>query len=234
MFIHHMRTRRVLYLTISNLVKSRIIGRMKHPDPLVIGIAGGSGSGKTTVAQAILSRVGHDRIAFLQHDSYYKDLSGLPPVQRFEINFDHPDSLESDLLIQHIASLRDGRPVQVPIYDFATDRRTGETFTIEPSRVILVEGILIFVEPQLRKMFDVKIFVDTDPDLRFIRRLERDITERGRTTESVIKQYQSTVRPMHLEFVEPSKRYADVIIPEGGFNTAAMDMVVARVESLLK
>lgn len=207
---------------------------MKHPDPLVIGIAGGSGSGKTTVAQAILSRVGHDRIAFLQHDSYYKDLSGLPPVQRFEINFDHPDSLESDLLIQHIASLRDGRPVQVPIYDFATDRRTGETFTIEPSRVILVEGILIFVEPQLRKMFDVKIFVDTDPDLRFIRRLERDITERGRTTESVIKQYQSTVRPMHLEFVEPSKRYADVIIPEGGFNTAAMDMVVARVESLLK
>lgn len=155
-------------------------------------------------------------------------------MQRFEINFDHPDSLESDLLIQHIASLRDGRPVQVPIYDFATDRRTGETFTIEPSRVILVEGILIFVEPQLRKMFDVKIFVDTDPDLRFIRRLERDITERGRTTESVIKQYQSTVRPMHLEFVEPSKRYADVIIPEGGFNTAAMDMVVARVESLLK
>ncbi len=122
----------------------------------------------------------------------------------------------------------------MPIYDFATDRRTGETFTIEPSRVILVEGILIFVEPQLRKMFDVKIFVDTDPDLRFIRRLERDITERGRTTESVIKQYQSTVRPMHLEFVEPSKRYADVIIPEGGFNTAAMDMVVARVESLLK
>ncbi|MFN8405500.1 MAG: uridine kinase, partial [Anaerolineales bacterium] len=194
---------------------------MNIPDPLVIGIAGGSGSGKTTVAQTILSRVGRERIAFLQHDSYYKDLSGLPPVQRAEINFDHPDSLESDLLIQHIASLRDGRPVQVPIYDFATDRRTGKTFTVEPCRVILVEGILIFVEPELRKMFDVKIFVDTDADLRFIRRLERDITERGRTTESVIKQYQSTVRPMHLEFVEPSKRYADVIIPEGGFNTAA-------------
>ncbi|MFN8388239.1 MAG: uridine kinase, partial [Anaerolineales bacterium] len=207
---------------------------MNIPDPLVIGIAGGSGSGKTTVAQTILSRVGRERIAFLQHDSYYKDLSGLPPVQRAEINFDHPDSLESDLLIQHIASLRDGRPVQVPIYDFATDRRTGKTFTVEPCRVILVEGILIFVEPELRKMFDVKIFVDTDADLRFIRRLERDITERGRTTESVIKQYQSTVRPMHLEFVEPSKRYADVIIPEGGFNTAAMDMVVARIEALLK
>lgn len=207
---------------------------MKRPDPLVIGIAGGSGSGKTTVAQTILSRVGRERIAFLQHDSYYKDLSGLPPVQRAEINFDHPDSLESDLLIRHIASLRDGRPVQVPIYDFATDRRTDKTFIVEPHRVILVEGILIFVEPELRKMFDVKIFVDTDADLRFIRRLERDITERGRSTESVIKQYQSTVRPMHLEFVEPSKRYADVIIPEGGFNTAAMDMVVARIEALLK
>ncbi len=212
----------------------RIIRRMNIPDPLVIGIAGGSGSGKTTVAQTILSRVGRERIAFLQHDSYYKDLSGLPPVQRAEINFDHPDSLESYLLIQHIASLRDGQPVQVPVYDFATDRRTDKTFTVEPCRVILVEGILIFVEPELRKMFDVKIFVDTDADLRFIRRLERDITERGRTTESVIKQYQSTVRPMHLEFVEPSKRYADVIIPEGGFNTAAMDMVVARIEALLK
>ncbi|RIK29756.1 MAG: uridine kinase [Anaerolineae bacterium] len=207
---------------------------MKHPDPLVIGIAGGSGSGKTTVAESILSRVGRDRIAFLQHDSYYKDLSGLPPVQRAQINFDHPDSLETDLLTQHIASLRDGKPVSVPIYDFSTDRRTDKTFTVEPRNVILVEGILIFVEPELRKMFDVKIFVDTDADLRFIRRLERDISERGRTTESVIKQYQSTVRPMHLEFVEPSKRYADVIIPEGGFNATAIDMVVARIEALLK
>lgn len=207
---------------------------MKNPDPLVIGIAGGSGSGKTTVAQAILHRVGANRIAFLQHDSYYKDLSGLPPVQRAEINFDHPNSLETELLIKHIASLRDGKPVQVPIYDFSTDRRTEKTFTVEPHSVILVEGILIFTEAKLREMFDVKIFVDTDADLRFIRRLERDLAERGRTTESVIKQYQSTVRPMHLEFVEPSKRYADVIIPEGGFNTAAMDMVVARIEALLK
>lgn len=207
---------------------------MKNPDPLVIGIAGGSGSGKTTVAQAILNRVGAHRIAFLQHDSYYKDLSGLPPVQRAEINFDHPNSLETELLIQHIASLRDGKPVQVPIYDFSTDRRTEKTFTVEPRSVIIVEGILIFTEAKLRELFDVKIFVDTDPDLRFIRRLERDLAERGRTTESVIKQYQSTVRPMHLEFVEPSKRYADVIIPEGGFNTAALDMVVARVEALLK
>lgn len=206
---------------------------MKHPDPLVIGIAGGSGSGKTTVAQEILQRVGPERIAFLQHDSYYKNISGLPPNQRIEVNFDHPHSLETELLIEHIASLRDGKPVEVPIYDFSTHSRTGQTFTVQPRRVILVEGILIFTEATLRELFDVKIFVDTDSDIRFIRRLERDITERNRTTESVIKQYQSTVRPMHMEFVEPSKRYADVIIPEGGHNTAALDMVTARVEALL-
>lgn len=207
---------------------------MKLPDPLVIGIAGGSGSGKTTVAQEILQRVGPSRIAFLQHDSYYKDLSGLPPTQRAEVNFDHPNSLETDLLIHHIACLRDNQAVEVPIYDFSTHSRTDKTYTVQPRRVILVEGILIFTEAPLRNMFDVKIFVDTDSDLRFIRRLERDLTERGRTTESVIKQYQLTVRPMHMEFVEPSKRYADVIIPEGGHNTAALDMVVARVEALLK
>src|SRR5215475_3015075 len=161
---------------------------MKHPDPLVhrtatlvIGIAGGSGSGKTTVAQTILQRVGRDQIAFLQHDSYYKDLTGLPPAQRDEINFDHPNSLETELLIQHIASLRDGQAVEVPIYDFSTDSRTGKTFTVDSCRVILVEGILIFTEAKLREMFDVKIFVDTDADLRFIRRLERDIQERGRS-----------------------------------------------------
>jgi uridine kinase len=207
---------------------------MKHPVPLVIGIAGGSGSGKTTVAQAILQRVGPDQIAYLQHDSYYKDLSGLPPAQRAEVNFDHPHSLETDLLIKDISSLRDGRPVEVPVYDFSKHSRTRQTFTVAPRRVILVEGILIFAEAALRELFDVKIFVDTDPDLRFIRRLQRDISERGRTTESVIRQYQSTVRPMHLEFVEPSKRYADIIIPEGGYNTAALDMVVARVEALLR
>ncbi|HEX2996855.1 MAG TPA: uridine kinase [Anaerolineales bacterium] len=207
---------------------------MKHSEPLVIGIAGGSGSGKTTVAQEILQRVGPDRIAFLQHDSYYKDLSGLPPAQRVEVNFDHPNSLETELLIQHIASLRDGKAIEVPIYDFSIHTRTAKTFTVQPRRVILVEGILIFVEAALREMFDVKIFVDTDSDMRFIRRLERDIAERGRTTESVIKQYQLTVRPMHLEFVEPSKRYADIIIPEGGHNVAALDMVVARVDALLK
>jgi uridine kinase len=206
---------------------------MVNGKPLVIGIAGGSGSGKTTVAQTILQRVGPDRISFLQHDAYYKDLSGLPPAQRIQVNFDHPNSLETGLLTQHILQLKNGFAVDVPIYDFSTHSRTERTYTVQPRGVILVEGILIFAEAALRDLFNVKIFVDTDSDIRFIRRLERDISERGRTTENVIKQYLSTVRPMHLEFVEPSKRYADVIIPEGGFNAAALDMVVARIESML-
>jgi uridine kinase len=206
---------------------------VEQTTPLIIGIAGGSGSGKTTVAQSILQRVGPERIAYLQHDEYYKDLSGLPPAQRAAINFDHPNSLETCLLVQHIEQLKNSQPVEVPIYDFATHSRTNRTFTVNPRRVVLVEGILIFTEPILRVLFDVKIFVDTDSDLRFIRRLQRDISERGRSMESVVHQYLTTVRPMHLEFVEPSKRYADVIIPEGGFNTAALDMVVSRIESLL-
>jgi uridine kinase len=201
--------------------------------PLVIGIAGGSGSGKTTLARLILERVGADRIAYLPHDAYYKDLSDLPPKQRAEVNFDHPDSLDSELLAWHIQQLKNGQPVDLPVYDFKTDSRTGEFKHIEPQPIVMVEGILIFADKTLREMFDVKVFVDTDPDIRFIRRLQRDISERGRTTESVIHQYLTVVRPMHLEFVEPSKRYADVIIPEGGMNTVAMDMVVARLESLL-
>ncbi|GAB4486533.1 MAG: uridine kinase [Anaerolineales bacterium] len=204
------------------------------PRPLVIGIAGGSGSGKTTVAQEILNRVGAARIAYLPHDAYYKDLSGLPPAQRAQVNFDHPNSLESDLLIEHIQRLVAGQPVELPVYDFSHHRRTEQTLPIAPRRVIVVEGILIYTEAALRELFDIKLFVDTDADLRFIRRLQRDITERGRTPESVIQQYLHTVRPMHLEFVEPSKRYADVIIPEGGFNAAALDMVTAHIEALLK
>jgi uridine kinase len=207
---------------------------MMHKIPLVIGIAGGSGSGKTTVAQEILRRVGAERIAYLQHDSYYKDLRVLKAAQHSEVNFDHPNALETELLIQHVIALRDFKPVEVPIYDFSNDTRKTETFTVQPSKVIVVEGILLYVEPELRKLFDVKIFVDADADIRFIRRLHRDITERGRSTESVIEQYYATVRPMHLEFVEPSKRYADVIIPEGGHNVAALDMVTARIELLLK
>ncbi|MFC2028475.1 uridine kinase [Chloroflexota bacterium] len=206
----------------------------KNNNPLIIGIAGGSGSGKTTVAQSILQRVGPERIAYLQHDQYYKDLSGLPPAQRAAINFDHPNSLETSLMIQHVEALRGGQPVEVPIYDFSTHSRTENTFTVQSRRVVLVEGILIFIESQLRELFDVKIYVDTDPDIRFIRRLQRDISERGRSMESVIKQYMATVRPMHLEFVESSKRFADIIIPEGGYNDAALDMVVSRIEKLLQ
>jgi uridine kinase len=205
-----------------------------QPTPLVIGIAGGSGSGKTTVAQEILNRVGPSRIAYIPHDAYYKDLSGLPPTQRAEVNFDHPNSLDTDLLIQHVQQLKNNQPVELPVYDFSRDTRTDKTIPITPHRVIIVEGILIFAEPELRKLFDIRLFVDTDSDLRFIRRLQRDIAERGRTTESVIHRYLKSVRPMHLEFVEPSKRYADVIIPEGGFNTAALDMVVARIEAMLR
>lgn len=202
--------------------------------PVVIGIAGGTGSGKTTVTSVILQRVGAQHIALLPHDAYYRDNPHLSPAERARINYDHPDSLETDLLVQHVQMLRDWQPVEVPIYDFTTHSRTDRTVHVEPRQVILVEGILIFYEPALRPLFDVKIFVDTDADIRFIRRLQRDIVERGRTTESVINQYLNTVRPMHLEFVEPSKRYADVIIPEGGLNTVAMDMVIARIDALLQ
>ena len=201
--------------------------------PLVIGIAGGSGSGKTTVANEILNKVGAHRIAFLPHDAYYRELSHLPLAQRTQINFDHPNSIETELLISHIKTLLKGKAIELPVYDFTTHSRTGESIHIEPKKIILVEGILIFAEAELREMFDMKIFVDTDADIRFMRRLERDIAERGRTVESVIHQYQSTVRPMHLEFVEPSKRYADVIIPEGGRNWVALDMVIAKLESYL-
>lgn len=202
--------------------------------PIIIGLAGGTGSGKTTVTNVILKRVGAQHIALLPHDAYYKDGDQLSVDQRGQINFDHPNSLDTPLLIKHIHQLRDGRPIDLPVYDFKTNSRTVETIHIDPMPVIIVEGILIFAEPILCRLFDVKIFVDTDADIRFIRRLQRDIVERGRTIESVIEQYVSTVRPMHLEFVEPSKRYADVIIPEGGLNAVAMDMVVARIKTLLR
>jgi uridine kinase len=202
--------------------------------PLVIGIAGGTGSGKTTVASAVLKRVGRNRIAFLAHDAYYREQGHLSLEERRKVNFDHPDSLETDLLVAHICQLKQWQAVEMPVYDFTTHSRTERTIHIEPHPVILVEGILIFYEPALRPLFDVKIYVDTDPDIRFIRRLQRDIVERGRTTETVVQQYLNTVRPMHMEFVEPSKRYADVIIPEGGLNTVALDMVTARIEALLQ
>ena len=202
--------------------------------PLVIGIAGGSGSGKTTLANLILDRVGRERIAYLPHDAYYKDLSSLPPNQRISVNFDHPDSLDTELLIEHVKLLIEGKPVDIPVYDFKTHTRTTRTIRVDPRPVVMVEGILIFADRDLRELLEVKLFVDTDADIRFIRRLDRDIRERGRTTDIVVRQYLSTVRPMHLEFVEPSKRYADVIIPEGGMNAVAMEMVVARLEALLQ
>jgi len=200
--------------------------------PIIIGIAGGTGSGKTTIANVILDRVGSDNLGFLPHDAYYKDLTELSTSQREMINFDHPDSLDTPLLVRHLEKLKLWQSVEIPVYDFTNHSRTSKTETIEPQPVILVEGTLIFAESSLRPLFDVKIFVDTPPDIRFIRRLRRDIVERGRNVDSVIHQYETTVRPMHLEFVEPSKRHADVIIPEGGLNTVAMDMLVARVEHL--
>ena len=206
----------------------------KRTTPLVIGIAGGTGSGKTTIANVILGRVGNQHIAYLPHDAYYKDLKDLPVAQRDIINFDHPDSLDTSLLIEQLQGLKKWNSIELPVYDFKTHTRTARSLTVQPQSVIIVEGILIFVEQALRDQFDVKIFVDTDPDIRFIRRLQRDIAERGRTTDSVIQQYLNTVRPMHLEFVDPSKRYSDVIIPEGGLNTVAMDMVVARLRNLLR
>lgn len=200
---------------------------------IIIGVAGGTGSGKTTVSEAILERVGRERITYIQHDSYYKDLSHLPLEERHKINFDHPDALDTNLLVEHLKRLQAASPIEVPIYDFTTHTRRRETRRVEPRGVTLVEGILIFADKGLRELMDVKIFVDTDADIRFIRRLQRDITKRGRTMESVVHQYLETVRPMHLEFVEPSKRYADIIIPEGGFNVTAIDMVVARVETMM-
>jgi uridine kinase len=201
--------------------------------PILIGVAGGSASGKTTVSQSILRRAGADRIAYIPHDLYYKDLSHLPLDQRARFNFDHPDALDNELLVAHLDALAAGQPIEAPTYDFATYVRLPTTRPIQPQPVILLEGILIFAEPVLRRRMDIKLFVDADPDLRFIRRLQRDVEERGRSVNSVIDQYLNTVRLMHLEFVEPTKRYADVIIPEGGRNNIAIDMVVARIEAEL-
>ena len=205
----------------------------KQQRPIVIGVAGGTGSGKTTVSQAILSRVGSQRIAFLQHDSYYRELSHLAAEERSQINFDHPNSLDNDLLVQHLDELCRGNAVEVPIYDFTTDNRCADVMHVLPQPVVVVEGILIFAERALRDRMDVKIYVDADADMRFIRRLQRDIAERGRSIQAVVDQYLNTVRPMHLEFVEPTKRYADIIIPRGGLNAIAIDMVVARIERML-
>ena len=202
--------------------------------PVVIGVAGGTGSGKTTVANRILEQVGAEHIAYIPHDAYYKDLRHLPPEERAKVNFDHPDSLDTELMASHLRALRAGEAVQIPQYDFTTHTRAAETVKVAPAPIIIVEGILIFAEPELRELFDVRLYVDTAADIRLIRRLERDVQDRGRTFQAVIAQYLRTVRPMHLEFVEPSKRYADVIIPQGGFNQVAIKMVAAQIRGLLE
>jgi uridine kinase len=205
---------------------------MSQP-PVTIAVVGGTGAGKTTISNAILDRVGSHRIAYIPHDAYYKDYDDIPLVEPGIRNFDHPDALDTWMMTNHIRQLQSWQPAEIPVYDFTNHRRTDRTQRIEPQHIILVEGILILSEPALRDLFDIKIFVDIDADIRFIRRLQRDIRERGRTVESVIEQYMATVRPMHLQFVEPSRRYADVIVPEGGFNRVAIDMVADRVRSML-
>jgi uridine kinase len=204
---------------------------------LIIGIAGGSGSGKTTVAQRVRSdlRIApgaarDSQVVIIEHDAYYRDRPDITYEERCKLNFDHPDSLETELLVEHLRALRRGEPALVPVYDFKTHRRAAETKRVEPARVVIVEGILVFADEALRKELDVRVYVDTDADIRAFRRIRRDIEQRGRTFESVREQYYKTVRPMHLQFVEPSKRYAHIILPEGGENTIGIDLVVGLVE----
>jgi len=201
--------------------------------PLIIGIAGGTGSGKTTVTASILKLLQQERIVVIQHDSYYRDLSSYKGLTPDKINFDHPDSLQTDLLVKHLQELREGRSIEQPIYNFTTHHRLKETHTIESREIIIIEGILIFVDKPLRELMDIKIFLDTDADERLIRRIRRDIMERGRSVDSVMTQYMNTVKPMHLEFVEPSKHWADIIIPRGAENTVAIEMVVTKIKSML-
>lgn len=201
--------------------------------PIFVGIAGGTGSGKTTIAQTVFDRVGSDRIEWISHDGYYRDFSHLPMDERHSVNFDHPNALDTSLLVEHLDDLHKGKSVAMPVYDFSTHVQTGKTKPVLPKKVIIVEGILVLAEPEIRSRIDIKLFVDTPSDIRFLRRLQRDMAERGRTVETVIDQYMKTVRPMHEEFVEPSKRYADLIIPEGGENLVAIEAIISRVEHLL-
>ena len=201
--------------------------------PVVIGIAGGSGSGKTTVLRRIIREFGADPIAVLDHDAYYHDLSHLSPEERAQFNFDHPDALETDLMRTHLDRLIEGKAVEKPVYDFTTHTRSDDTETVEPRPVIIIEGILVLAESLLEERMDIKIYVDAADDIRLMRRIRRDIQERGRSIEGILRQYERTVRPMHLEFVEPSKRAADIIIPRGGHNRVAIQMVMSRIRDLL-
>lgn len=200
---------------------------------MIIGISGGTGSGKTTVVHKIIDSAGAENVVYLQQDAYYRNLGDMPLELRNKVNYDHPDAFDTELMINHLAALRAGLSIEQPLYDYATHSRKPETIHVEPRELIIVEGILVFSDPDLRNLMDMKIFVDTDADIRFIRRLHRDLNERGRSAESIIEQYINTVRPMHMQFVEPSKRYADVIIPEGGSNQVGIDLVTCKIKSIL-
>lgn len=206
----------------------------KRGQPLFLGVAGGSGSGKSTIVERIVAGLAPHPVTLIRHDAYYRDSSELSAEERGQLNFDHPDSLETDLLLSHLDRLRDGESVEIPIYDFTTHSRTERTRTAAPTPVVIIDGILVLAHQGIRDRLDIKIFVDTDADIRFIRRLGRDLEERGRTLESVVRQYAATVRPMHLEFVEPSKRHADVIVPVGAENHVAIDMVVTKLRGVLE
>ena len=204
-----------------------------HRDqPLIIGVAGGSGSGKTTIAESVVEIVGPVHVALVPHDAYYRDQSKLSFEERTRINYDHPDSLETELLAEHLKRLRAGESVDRPVYDFSSHTRSAETVSVDPESVILVEGILVLAEPTLRDLMDLRVYVDTDADLRLLRRLRRDLVERQRTVDSVIEQYEATVRPMHIQFVEPSKRFADIIVPEG-YNPSAIGTVSSMIRHYL-
>jgi uridine kinase len=200
---------------------------------MIIGIGGGTGSGKTTVANRILESVSANEVVFIQQNSYYRNLTDLPLDFRGIAHFDHPDALDNDLLVNHIRRLKSGEAIELPLYDFRTHMRMNETRSVQPKPIVIVEGILIYADPRLLEQMDIKVFVDTPDDIRFIRRLRRDIAERGRTVESVIEQYLATVRPMHMQFVEPSKRHADVIIPEGGHNLVSIDLLSGKIRERL-
>jgi len=199
---------------------------------LVIGVGGGTGSGKTTVVRRIMDTLGPERVSVLEHDRYYRPHPSLSFADRAALNFDHPDALETSLLVEHVRALRSGAQVEAPVYDFAAHERLARTDTVQPRPALIVEGILILADAALRALMDVKVFVDTDDDVRFIRRLRRDVSERGRTIDSVIDQYLATVKPMHMEFVEPSRRHADIIVPEGGRNQVAIDMLLTTIRNL--
>jgi len=219
--------------SVSADVRIPVLGGHRSRAPFLVGVAGGSGSGKTTVAERLAGLVEGADVALLRLDAYYRDRNDLVFAERAAVNYDHPDAFDWPLLLDHVAALADGHPVQVPVYDFATYQRLPERLEVAPARVVVVEGILVLYEPALRERFDLRVFVDTDADVRFIRRLERDMAERERSTASVIEQYLTTVRPAHDQFIEPSKRHADVIVPHGGMNAPALDVLLARLRELL-